>query len=150
MKNLILFSLLVVTNITHAIDFKVLDLCSKDTVYQTSIMIEEPTTVGDLSAYLLSRAELNFLGNRDGVNSLLNTPIGDEAIEIISNERMRVYGWCYRVNGIEPDVLMSKYTIDPKSARSITWFYGYAELIKHDWISYCTPVYETKPDFICE
>jgi hypothetical protein len=135
---------------SFALEFKVLNLCENTTAYHTDIQLEHTSTVGDLSEYFLKRSNLDFGGNRNGVNTLLGTAVGDQAIEIISDERMRVYGWCYEIDGKYPDMLMSEFVIEPNQVQSITWFYGYAELVRHDWISYCTPVQSNPHPYICK
>jgi hypothetical protein len=151
MKKLILLIVTIFVSLPSlALEFKVLNICENTAVYETSIQLEHNSTVGDLSLYFLERAGLDFAGNRNGVNTLLGTVVGDEAMEIISNEQMRVYGWCYEVNGKYPEMLMSEFIIEPNQVQSITWFYGYAELIKHDWISYCIPVHSNPHPYICE
>ena len=126
------------------------NLCEKTPAFETSVIIEMNSTVGDLSKHILSSENLSFMGNEYGVNSLLGTAVGDDAIEIISDERMRIYGWCYEVNGKQPNMLTSDYILNPEIDYEIVWFYAYAELIRDKWISYCTPVYKSPTPFICK
>lgn len=145
----ILLSYLFITP-TYAVIFEVKNICEDSAYHTEEIEILNKTTVGHLTMYSLTTSNIDFIGNEHGLNSLLNTPVGLDAYEILSDTNMKVYGWCYSVNGVEPDILSSEVEILPHSESIISWYYGYAELVKDEWISYCTPVYKNPTDWACK
>ncbi len=110
--------------------------CSQETI-EFSVSPQN-SSLGQIMIEILDYNRIEYQGNTQGINSLLGTAVGLESYEVLSDERMRVYGWCYSVNGQNIEKLMSNYF--PTKSDNIRWFYAYAEIIKNDWISYCTPV----------
>ena len=143
-----LIALLITFN-AHALIIEVKDLCSDSNFFSTDLQINSVTNVGDITVDTFSKNNIPFAGTAAGMNSILNTPIGFDAYEIISDTRMRVYGWCYNVDGESPTELAEEFLIAPRSQKTITWFYGYAEVYKNDFLNYCGPVYENPTDFAC-
>jgi hypothetical protein len=150
MKNLIiLIACCLFVSSANAVVFQIKNLCEDTNYHYEEIEILDKTTAGHLTTYVLSNNEIDYIGNEHAINSILGTPVGLDAFEVLSDTSMRVYGWCYSVNGVDPDVLSSEVQILPHSESIITWYYGYAELLKDDWISYCNPVYKDPKSFVC-
>ena len=105
-------------------------------------------TVGDLTVSFLRKNKIPFQGNERGLNTVFNTPVGNAAIEVISNSEMRAYGWCYFVDDMGPDVFANEYPLDA-SIKKIEWIFGFALYKNGEWISSCTPAFTVKPDFLC-
>ena len=89
------------------------------------------------------------MGSEEGLSSVFSTPVGKDAIEIISEDEMRAYGWCFSVDGIAPEVFPHEIRITPQT-RSIVWHFGFARFYKGEWFTQCTPAYSVKPDFLCQ
>ena len=71
-----------------------------------------------------------------------------KAIEIVSENEMYAYGWCYSVNGFEPNVYPHEVFINPEGDDQIIWWFGFAHYLNGQWLSMCEPSYERKPDFL--
>jgi hypothetical protein len=106
-------------------------------------------TVGDVTVSYLVEKQIPFVGSAQGIGSLFNTPMGLEAIEVISDTQMRAYGWCYFVDGVGPDILANEYPLD-SSVQKLEWIFGYADYDSGEWTSYCRPAYRITPEFLCK
>lgn len=106
-------------------------------------------TVGDLTIYTLEKNRIPYLGDEQGINSVFNTPVGMDSLEVISDTEMRSYGWCYFVDGKMSTDYANKYYLKPTD-KKIQWIYGYAHLIKDQWVSMCEKAYKIKPKFLCK
>ncbi len=136
------------SNLAATIEIK--NLCDDSSYYQESFIILNDTTVGHITTFMLENAKIPFVGNENGINSILNTPTGLDAYEVLADDHMRVYGWCYSVNGKQPTRLISEYVIDRNKHDHIVWFYGFAEFKANKWTTYCHPVYKQPTSFICQ
>jgi hypothetical protein len=132
----------------RALDFVVQDPCSATAWLQTTIDFEAAKNVGELSIEALKAHAIPFVGTAAGINAIRGTVVSDQALEIISDSRMRAYGWCYLLNGVVPDVLPD--AVSPRSAQDrIEWFFAYATYDGGVWTDYCTPTHLSRPAFIC-
>lgn len=95
-------------------------------------------SVGELTTSILQDSELEFHGSESGIYSISNSPTGDDALEVLSDTRMRSYGWCYEVNGIQPQVMPNEFFLDEEEVR-LVWFWGYVEYDRGQWDSQCRP-----------
>ena len=116
---------------------------SKKAVHRGSLDIDLKTSVGATTIRVLDENKIPYVGNEDGINSLLGTPTGDAAIVVVSADTMRVYGWCYEVDGIQPNVMPGEFYF-PTQASTLRWFFAYSLYEKGEWKDYCTPAH-TKP-----
>ncbi len=95
-------------------------------------------SAGQVTVAILEAQKIPFVGNESGMNSILGTPTGDDAIVVVSDDTMRVYGWCYSVDGKDPDEMPDKFYF--KQAESVLrWYYAFALYEAGQWKSYCTP-----------
>jgi hypothetical protein len=81
------------------------------------------------------------------MSSILNTPTGDDSLEVISNSEMRAYGWCYEVNGAQPAVMPDKAIL--KGGEHVRWFYAFSHYVAGKWVSVCEPAYTVQPAALC-
>jgi Domain of unknown function (DUF4430) len=131
-------SVLVFASQAFAITFEITAPCSKEVAAQGRYELPmAPMPVGAATILILEAEGLPYIGSDRGLNSLLQTPVGVKAMESISDNEMRAYGWCYEVNGKIPDELAFQYKL--KGPEHLRWFYGYAEYKDGEWISFCNP-----------
>lgn len=130
-----------------AVTFKVLDPCSGSPVLEKQLRSDQ-TNVGEVTNEFLSQAFNDYVGSPLGVNTVLGTPTGLDALEILSRSQMRSYGWCYSVNGIVPEVYPSNFVLSEKD-QSVVWFYGFAFYDSGSWLSQCEPLHLNPHSFIC-
>lgn len=150
MKKLILLIALMFMANARALDFSITSVCEDKLEIQESLEIFHDSTVSELTLHILDLHNIPYEGNIHSLNSMFNTKLGLDSYEVISDNEMKVFGWCYEVNGEQPDIIMSEFIIDPSIHKTINWFYGYAHFLNGEWITYCTPVYLEKTDFICK
>lgn len=146
-QSLTLCLLIALSFSTSAVDFEVLEPCTGKVKVSSKI---EATyyNVGLATVGELGRLGVDFVGSELGVHSMYGTPVGEQALEIISRLEMRSYGWCYEVDGEVPEVLPFSFPMD-KEMKKITWFFGYATYVAGEWKGQCDKVSELKPAFIC-
>lgn len=105
-------------------------------------------TVAEATVTALTAAGIPFVGTSEGgISSILQTPIGVDAIEIISNQDMRAYGWCFEVDGVQPGAMPDRVSLH--GAEHIKWFYGSALYKAGDWVSFCDPSSAQTPVELC-
>lgn len=148
-KLLLLVSLLFITK-AFSVEFTITSVCEDKFSLKKEIQIESKTNIGELTLKVLNENKIPHIGSLSGINTMFNTPVDLDSYEIISDVEMKVYGWCYEVNGVQPDIIMSQYQLNKNSQVSINWFFGYAHYLNDEWITYCSPVYIEKNEFICK
>ena len=104
-------------------------------------------TAGDITVELLEKSGTEYIGSVGGINSVIGTPTGTEAIEVVSNTHMRAYGWCYEIDGFQPAAMPDQ--IELKGTEQVRWFFAYSTYKAGVWMDYCTPSYELKSPFLC-
>lgn len=149
-RSLFLFLSILSLN-ASAVVFEIKNLCDNESYFKTEVSVFAPTTLSHLSLNIFESHNIPYAGAETGINHILNTKVGLEAYEIFGEENMsmRVYGWCYSINGVVPEVMMNQVTIEAKNEDHVIWFYGYAEVYKNDWLSQCVPVQTDPQPFIC-
>lgn len=105
-------------------------------------------SAGELTIHVLEDSQVPFIGTPAGIVSVDLSPHGDAALEVISDERMRAYGWCYEVDGVQPSQMPDELILSGQE-RQITWFYAYSSYDRGEWLDYCVPVYSVHPNYIC-
>jgi hypothetical protein len=131
-----------------AVEINFIGPCDKKPLLSGS-MGNKYETVGDTTVQFLTKNNVAYNGNARGINQVFNTPVGDAALEVISDTEMRAYGWCYFVDNMGPDVFADEYPMD-NTIKKIDWIYGFAHYKNGAWISNCTPAFTIKPKFICK
>src|SRR5690606_16772888 len=107
-----------------------------------------PASVGSVSIATFDAHGLRFAGNERGINQILDTPIGDDALEIISDGEMRAYGWCYALDGQIEERLADEVPVTSDESK-IVWFFAYAHYQYGSWQTYCIPTAQSRPAFVC-
>ena len=139
------FSLISLSNL--ATTFEVEDPCSGKALYLKK-SFGRFDNLGAMTVSILDESSLEYVGNELGIHKIGETPVGDDALEIINRLEMRSYGWCYSVDGNVPEVLPPQFKLTGKEKR-IVWYFGYAYYRAGEWLSQCQKVSELQPAFIC-
>lgn len=108
-------------------------------------------TVGDATLHTLEKNNIPFKGTSRGLNSVFNTPVGMEALEVLSDFEMRSHGWCYSVDGVSPEVYPDELFLNGPDGKiqNIRWFFGFAHYVRGEWISQCEPSFGVASSFLC-
>lgn len=109
--------------------------CDNSLSFSENIPLNGVKSVGDLTVELLENKIIPFQGSSKGINSIFNSPIGDQALYVLSDFEMYAFGWCYKVNEIAPELFPDEVFI--KIGDQITWWFGYAHYKKGQWIAQC-------------
>ncbi len=144
--NLFVLIFFIATTISSAAELEVIGPCSSKPAYQFK-MGDKFETVADLTFYVFDKNNIPYQGTDKGITSLLNDPVGDEALEVISDTEMRAYGWCYFVNGKVSMAFADETYLKPGD--KVQWIYSYA-IFDREWKSMCNPSYKLKSDFMCK
>lgn len=123
--------------------------CDAKAFYQKTFKFTSPSSVGDATIAILDMAKIPYLGTKEGIVSINQSAHGMEALEIVNDQEMRSYGWCYALNDQSPDELAHLVKIENDNDR-ITWWYGYATFKNGEWSDYCQPAYKIKPTLFCQ
>lgn len=152
------FSLLFLTlfivfpNSGYSMSLTILNPCQEGSLVQRSFIFDSKTTLGLITTSLLKNQSIPFVGDETSIISILSFPEKERDLEIISNEEMRAYGWCYSLNGKILDKLASEVHFSEANnieSLSVVWFLGYAEYKRGVWTSYCEPLKEIHKHFLC-
>jgi len=95
----------------------------------------------------LQEHSIPFLGNELAMNSIFNTPVGLEAIEVISDTEMLAHGWCFSVNGQFQELFPGQ--VELEDGDEILWWFGFASFKDGIWMSQCEPSYARRPAQFC-
>lgn len=147
MKLLLSFFLLIFSMQSFAVQVEFIGPCSEEPLYSTNVSATSATDVGTLTINVLDQAKIPYLGVPQGFNQIFNTPIGMDALEILNDEEMLSYGWCFEVNGKNAEVYPNEIPL--KKVKTIKWFYGYAHYVRGEWVSLCEKSYLRRSEFIC-
>lgn len=131
----------------RALEVKVLEPCSDKVLYQKK-WTKSFDNVGIATVRSFDELKVPYVGNDFGIHSIHGTPVGDDALEIISRMEMRSYGWCYKVDDELPEVLPINFPLESEH-KTITWYFGFARYLRGEWVSQCESVSKIKPQFIC-
>lgn len=105
--------------------------------------------VGGETIELLQSKGIPFEGSILGLSRVFNSPNGLDAMEVISDNEMMAYGWCFEIDGLIPEVYANEVEIRPETQK-IVWFYGYAHYVNGQWISQCEKSFERKSPQFCK
>lgn len=121
--------------------------CDSEPVAMGAFESETGQTVGDITIAFLKNSSIPFEGTERGINSIFNSPTGVDALEVISDNEMLAYGWCYSLNGFEPASF--PHQIQVVQGDEVVWWFGYAHFKNGEWKSQCEPSYQRVPSLIC-
>lgn len=130
------------------ITMQVLSPCDGTVIHQETENIQM-NNLGQASIYFLDQMQLAYTGNEYSITSILDTPTGMDAYEVISDNEMRAYGWCYSVNGESPELMPNQFLLDLNKDYVISWHYGFALYKDGQWITQCSPSWNVTPNFVC-
>ncbi len=131
-----------------ALELKFIGPCDEDFILKAQVS-GDYSNVGELTVATLKQFTIPFKGSPEGISSVFHTPTGEEALEVVSPNEMRAYGWCYSIDGISPEVYPHEAPVYPHT-KSIVWHYGFARYYNGQWVTQCTPAHTVKPKFLCE
>jgi hypothetical protein len=148
--NSTVFILLIILSLkTNAASIKITGPCSETPIVESSINILDLNhNLGRITVDFLTQNKIPFIGSEYGINSINETAVGDDALEILSDTKMRAYGWCYTINNIANDKMPDEIFLT-KQSDSISWFYAFATYDRGVWKDYCTPAYKTHYSKFC-
>lgn len=142
MKILILSALISYSSLASEIIFQ--GPCEEKPFLKSEIIGQ---TVGSATILVLESNNIEYIGSEAGINSILATPTGTEAIEVVSDTKMRAYGWCFEVDGFQPAAMPDQISLN--GTEQVRWFFAYSTYDSGVWKDYCTPSYSLKSPFIC-
>ncbi len=112
-------------------------------------LITSDETIFSLTKKLILGHKIESQLAQNGVISILNYLGPDQSLEIISETKLRAYGWCYSINGEIPDLMPDEIKI--KTNDSIKWFLSFSTYDSGKWVDYCVPTKTNKESsvFVC-
>lgn len=130
---------------TQAAQFTITGPCSNIPVFNTQVNTQD-TSIGELSIKTFDKFHIQHLSSDYGVSQLMNSPVGIDSMEVISDTVMRAHGWCYSVDGQIPELLMNEVKLTGEE-KEINWFMGYSTYVgnpqtgEHQWVGQCVPTH---------
>ena len=121
----------------YSIEFEIENPCTKK-IYFEKKDIKKVGNVGEFTIDFLKRNKINFVGNEQGLNSVFNTVIGMDALEVISDYEMRAYGWCFKVDDMIAEDYPNKIQLNENS--KVNWYLGFAHYLNGEWVSQCEKI----------
>jgi hypothetical protein len=146
MKKIIL-ALICASSMTQAATLVVTGACSEKPLLKKSIKINE-MTAGKFTMAMFDKYKVPFEGSDQHVSSIYNSPKGLDAMEVLSDTKMRSHGWCFAINGELAEVYPHEISI--KDTDTVHWFYGYANYDAGEWSGMCQPTFEIAPAQFCD
>lgn len=104
-----------------------------ETLWQGETDPALPCSVGDLSVETFTKNTIPYQGDATSISEIFGLGL---KVEAPSEDEMRVYGWCYSVNGEIPSASPDQVQVPGKEAK-IVWFYAYAQAYKGAWLGQC-------------
>lgn len=132
---------------TFALDVKFYNGCEKTPFLNAQVDVENFKTVGDLTHYILKENNISYVGSTSGINSILDTPSGIDAMEVLSDKDMKAHGWCYKLDGVLSSKLIDEQELS-SDMKNLTWYYGYYLYKDGAWTGTCE--FQFFNSFICD
>ena len=133
---------------SYSLTVRVIGPCSITPDYEFEVGVSEATGLGQLTIASFNQFQIPYIGNENGLNSLLGFPTGLEALEVISDTKMRAHGPCFMLDGEILESFPSDVTIYENN-KTLTWFIGYSTMVKDQWIGQCELTGEIAPKKYC-
>ena len=133
----------------YAVEFEVVGPCDPKPRLEVYVDVQNEITLGDLTIKVLDSHQLPYKGDRRGIAQIENSPIGRDAVEMISPTQYRAYGWCFHVDGFEPAEMPDQIQVN-KGTKKIKWFYASSLFDNGEWKDYCIPSYKTPTFKFCQ
>lgn len=149
MKFLIIFALTLITNKSQAITFEIQNPCEKIPFASGNLQLQTSNAL-EITKLILHQYKIKNETSDNGILSIENFVSGDKKLEIISESKMRAYGWCFSINGSIPDLMPDQILL--KSNEELKWFLAYSTYDNGQWIDYCKEVIANHESqkFICQ
>lgn len=128
-----------------AIELSFVGPCSEEFIMKTQTT-EEFAHVGELTMAVLDKFSIPYQGSAEGMASVLGY---GNYMETLSANEFRAYGWCYKVDGVIPEVFPYEAYLTPEN-KSVTWVYGFSHFKNGQWLSQCEEAFKVKPKELCE
>ncbi len=138
-KFAVLIAVIIFIQDVQALQFDVVGACHSGSVFSTAVKIpdEKKISLGDLTVKMFVENEIPFRGSAQGISQIYDSPVGDQALEVLSSAQMRAYGWCVHVDDNEPSEMPDQVIIT-SIVKKVTWFYAYSFYDEGVWKDYCT------------
>lgn len=131
-----------------AFDVQFIDPCSNRPLISEQFSYVRKTNVGEMSLRALDENQVIYQGTAQGLSQIFGSPIGMDAMVVISDNEMLSYGWCFEVDGKIPEVYPDSYIIKP-TTKNVKWFYGYAHYLDGKWVGQCLKNHSRRPEMSC-
>ena len=116
----------------QALSFKITGK-NQELLFNEELSPNLPSSLGQVSLDLFNQRQIPYQGGVFGFSKIFE--IGQH-IEVISNQEMKAYGWCFSVDGVAPDTMADETLLENPDSQ-IHWFYGYAHFKDGEWIAQC-------------
>jgi len=134
---------------TLALEVQFVGPCSEQPLLSQEVKFAEGMNVGEVSLMVLDAHQIPYQGVSAGFNQIFGSAIGLDAMEVISDNEMMAYGWCFEVDGVVPEVLADKVLVK-NGTKMIRWFYGYAHYLNGEWVAQCLKSHLRMPVKFCQ
>ncbi len=121
--------------------------CDSTPLLEKEYELNKEVSVGQLTIKSLDEAGVKYRGSESHLESAFNTPYGLDAMEVISDTKMRSHGWCFDVNGRTSQVYPNDYKIDQDD--HILWYYCYVSYDSGVWSNSHRKTHEIAPAQFC-
>ena len=136
--SLILFLILSFSSYAD-ITFEIIGPCKKQPVLKKNLPYSQLSSVGHLTVDILEKENIPYVGSAAGIKTILSLPSKENELLIISDTELLAYGWCYKVNGLAPEVYPHK--VEVSDGDHIEWYFAFSRYLNEEWISQCKPSY---------
>ena len=149
MKMVLSLIALLASSQAMAIYYDITGPCSDKPIHSGSYKTDLSESVGRITIEILESSHIPYVGSEEGINSIINTPTGIDSMEVLSDTKMRAYGWCFSINGIIPEAMSDKIHFSAQNDL-VNWFYAYSTYDSGKWLDYCQPAYKIHSPQFCK
>jgi hypothetical protein len=144
-----IFLLIFLSYNAYALEFMVVGPCDDRPLFSKTIKLDSTTqNLGQLTKQTLVENNIIHEGTDKKISTIYNIPQEDQKIEIISDQQMYAYGWCFSVNGKVPDSYGDKIEVTDNDV--IIWYLAGSHYNRGEWLSMCEYANLRKPDLFCK
>ena len=147
-KNFLSFFFVFIFSLTISADvtFEIIGACQKEALYQETFSYTASTSVGHLTVDTLNLENIPYVGSAEGIKTIFSLPSKENELLIISDTELLAYGWCYKVNGLAPELYPHKVEVSDED--HIEWYFAFSRYLNGEWVSQCKPSYlEPRQEF---
>lgn len=132
---LVLFLITISFNSKADFQLTIDEICSDNKIASEKIKANN-ISLGDFIVNYLDTNKIPFVGSKYGINTIKNSPVGDEALIVLNDHEMLAFGWCYKIDGIVSEKMPDEVVLDD-STMDVHWYYGFAHYFNGEWVSQC-------------